>query len=330
MVSRTDKELMTASPDSDDWILPRRFGRYEIVRRLGIGGMAEVYLAIDASLGRQVALKTPLVRSEDHGEAVARFQREARAASRLQHPGICPVYEAGEFDGTPYLSMLFVEGTSLTHWMREREVCPVHVLAIMNLLAEAVHHAHEAGVIHRDIKPGNIMMTPDDRPIIMDFGLTRDLTHTGSALTPAGMMMGTPTYMSPEQIMADDRVGPATDIYSLGVVMYELLTGWLPFSGNVTRLVTSIVSQPPPPLRTYVADIDPRIESVCLRALEKEPQARFATAEAFADEIEHVRMTEPSESPGPTIRETAPPSDNAGKTGLIGKLLGALRRDAAR
>ena len=112
--------------------------------------------------------------------------------------------------------------------------------------------------------------------------------------------------------------------------MYELLTGWLPFSGSVTRLVTSIVSQPPPPLRTYIADIDPRIESICFRALEKEPQARFATAEAFANEIERVRMTEPPALSGPPVTETSPPTDVVGKTGLIGKLLGALRRATAR
>ena len=273
--------------DRNDDDLAGSFGRYRIVSKLGEGGMGAVYLAEDTQLQRRVALKTPFFELEDDALTIKRFLREARSAATIHHPNVCPVYDVGQHAGRYFLTMAYVDGCSLAEWMRGSPPVPTAVaLEIVEKLARGLQAAHEAGVLHRDLKPGNILIDREDEPYLIDFGMARRLDGDETLLTVTGVVVGTPAYMAPEQISGrDEQIGPATDIYSLGAIFYELLAGSIPFSGNLATMLGSIVSNNPIPLRSFRADVDPRVERLCRRAMAKSPADRYASAEEFADAL---------------------------------------------
>jgi tetratricopeptide (TPR) repeat protein len=266
--------------------LPAVFGRYELRRLLGRGGMGAVYLAHDSQLDRQVALKLPRLSGESHPEARARFLREARAAAGLRHPNICPVYDAGEIGQTLYLSMAYIEGETLSGRLARGGPLPMAAAAALTAtVARAMQAAHDHGIIHRDLKPANLMLDSHGQPVVMDFGLAQRTTAACEVrLTQSGALLGTPVYMAPEQAGGDpEAVGPGCDIYSLGVILYEMLTGRVPFqSKQMGSLLAQVQRDPPPPPSRFRRDLPGELEAVCLKALAKTPEERFASMADFA------------------------------------------------
>jgi hypothetical protein len=267
--------------------LPEQFGRYLIVRKLGQGSMGTVYLAHDRSLDRPVALKVPRLRVGDDHKVLERFYQEARAAATLEHPNLCPIYDVGAIDGTPYLTMAFVEGCPLSEVIRDDQPLePARAVALVHQLAVALQVAHARGVIHRDLKPSNVMLNRRGEPVVMDFGLARRAQSGEARLTHDGSLVGTPAYMPPEQVQGQvDVQGPACDIYALGVILYEALTGRLPFQGPVMAVLAQIISEEPAPLRQLRPDLDPALERICLKAMAKKPEERYASMSALAADL---------------------------------------------
>jgi serine/threonine-protein kinase len=268
--------------------MPREFGRYRILRKLGEGTMGEVFLAEQKALNRRVALKTPAFRKSGEGQVIKRFLREARAASTIRHPNVCPVFDLGACEGRQFLTMEYIEGSNLAEWVQRQEEIPSQLaLRLVQKIALGLQAAHDAGLVHRDLKPANVMMSVDQEPIIMDFGMVRLLDVDATVLTPTGAMTGTPAYMAPEQVLGDrDLIGPATDLYSLGVIMYELLTGSRPFTGSLATVLGTIVSDLPPPLQSHCPDLDPRLDELCQRALRKAQAERYQSGQEMASAIE--------------------------------------------
>lgn len=264
--------------------LPFQFGRYRLEQLLGKGGMGAVYRAVDTQLDRTVALKIPFLSGSSSPSIRSRFLREAQSAALLTHPNVCPVHDLGEIDGVPYLTMAFVDGVPLAKRVGPGLPIP-EALALVRKIALALQEAHDKGVIHRDLKPGNIMLDRRGEPIVMDFGLARR-ADSFLQLTQQGDMMGTPAYMPPEQLNGDvAAMGPGCDIWALGVMLYELLTGRLPFVGDVLALVGQISSDDPLPPSRHRAGLDPRLDGICLRAMAKDRGARWATMREFADAV---------------------------------------------
>jgi predicted Ser/Thr protein kinase len=261
-------------------------GRYLILKELGRGNMGTVYLAQDTYLQRRVALKVPRFREEDGPEMRERFYREARAAAVLDHPNICRVYDVGNANGKPYLTMTYVEGEQLNDVSRRERPMDQHRAAeIVHKLAEALEEAHRAGIIHRDLKPSNVMLNRVGEPIIMDFGLARRLDQD-TRLTHKGDTLGTPAYMSPEQVKGEvDHIGPASDQYNLGVILYELLTGRVPFDGGVGQVMAAILTQRPQPPGALRRDLDPKLGAICQRAMAPSPADRYESMAEFANDL---------------------------------------------
>jgi TonB family protein len=256
-------------------MLPERFGRYEVLAELGDGAMGRVYTAWDPSVSRVVAVKT--IRAEyASGERAAeyrkRFAREVRAAGGLSHPAIVRIYDGGD----DYVVMEYVEGQTLKALLRERgRLEPSQALALLGPIAEAVDHAHAAGLVHRDIKPANIMVQPDGQPKLMDFGVVH---VESSVMTATGQVLGSPSYMPPEQIMGDEATS-AFDVYALAVVAYETLTGQPPFQGaSITQVIYRVIHDQPPPPRMWNAALPARYDEIFARALSKDRARRFTTA----------------------------------------------------
>ena len=282
--AQSTTEPVAALPTARRDKLPEQFGRYRILRLLGRGGMGAVYLAHDNQLDRDVALKIPTLSGSEAEQVLERFHREARAAATLAHPHICPVYDVGVQDGSPYLTMAYVEGQPLTAHARTGNLLPAaRVAALIRGVALALAYAHGRGVIHRDLKPANILLNVLGEPIVMDFGLARRSGTQDVRLTQSGQLMGTPAYMSPEQVAGDAaRVGPGYDIYSLGVVLYELLTGRLPFEGSWTEVLAKILTQDPPPPSSLCPDLPAGLDAVCRKAIARQVEERYATMAEFA------------------------------------------------
>jgi predicted Ser/Thr protein kinase len=262
--------------------LPVQFGRYRIQKELGRGGMGSVYLAHDSQLDRLVALKVPHFSPEDGRDVLERFYREARASATLDHPNICPVYDVSEVDGMHYVTMAYIEGKPLAELIRPRKPLPQRsTAAVLRKLALALHEAHQRGIIHRDLKPSNIMINKRGEPVVLDFGLARRAQDV--RLTNVGAFLGTPAYMSPEQASGDvEAMGPGCDIYSLGVVLYEMLAGELPFQGPLAAVVGQILTQEPMRPSLLRRDLDPDLEAICLKAMAKKVKDRYAGMAEFA------------------------------------------------
>lgn len=257
--------------------LPEQFGRYRIVRLLGEGAMGKVYLAHDDQLDRDVALKVPRFSAKGDEERIERFYREARAAATLRHPNVCPIHDVGEFEGRPFLTMAYIEGRPLSNFVREGKPLPQRQAAIIvRKLARGLAAAHKEDVTHRDLKPANVMIDERNEPIVMDFGLAQRERDNEPQLTKDGTLLGTPAYMPPEQVIGDaELIGPSADIYSLGVVLYELLTGQLPFQGPVNIVLAQVLNVEPPPPSELRPGLDPELEAICQRAMAKSIEERF-------------------------------------------------------
>jgi formylglycine-generating enzyme required for sulfatase activity/serine/threonine protein kinase len=262
--------------------------RYRIIKRLGQGGMAVVYLARDTALDRLVALKIPHAEFERHREGIERFLREARVVAAFDHPSFCRIHDVGQINGRHFIAMAYVEGRSLATLIEPgRPFEEERAVALVLRLALAMAEAHHRGIIHRDLKPSNVMVDQRGEPIIMDFGLARRLEAEASDLTTSGALLGTPHYMAPEQVEGlRELIGPACDVYSLGVILYELLAGRRPFCGPDTRVLGLILVQEPAPLSTLRPDIDRDLESICQKTMAKKIDERYASMPALVEALE--------------------------------------------
>jgi hypothetical protein len=263
-----------------------RFGDYELLAELGRGGMGVVFKANQVRLRRTVALKMILSGEMASSSDLQRFKTEAEATAALRHPHIVPVHEVGEIDGHPYFSMDFIEGVSFAQRLVDGPV-PGRVAArYLVKIARAIQHAHDNRILHRDLKPSNILLDAEDQPHVTDFGLAKRLDHN-TLRTQTGAILGTPSYMAPEQASGARELTPAVDIYGLGAVLYELLTGRAPFRAEtpLDTMLQVLESQPAPP-RLLNPKVEKDLETICLKCLEKEPKRRYASAEALAADLE--------------------------------------------
>jgi WD40 repeat protein len=275
-------------------VRPRTVAGYEILGELGRGGMGVVYKARQLSLRRVVALKMILAGDDAGDSDLARFKAEAEAIARLQHPHIVQVYEVGAHDGRPFFSLEFCPGGSLANKLKGAPQPPREAAELIEKLARALFVVHQAGMVHRDLKPANVLLTADGAPKITDFGLAKQLDQ-GAARTESGAVMGTPSYMAPEQAQGDaKRVGPAADVYALGAILYELLTGRPPFrAATVVDTVLQVLTEEPIPPRRLQSKTPADLETICLMCLRKDPGRRYATAEALADDLRRFLSDEP-------------------------------------
>jgi WD40 repeat protein len=265
---------------------------YEVLGELGRGGMGVVYKARQTGLGRTVALKMVLAGGHAGAQERARFKAEAEAIARLQHPNIVQVHEVGEHQGLPFFSLEFCPGGSLAQKLSGTPLPAAEAARLVETLARAVHAAHEAHVVHRDLKPANVLLATDGTPKVTDFGLAKKLDEAGQ--TASGAVMGTPSYMAPEQAGGNKEVGPAADVYALGAVLYELLTGRPPFKAAsvMDTLMQVLADEPAPPSRLNPG-VPRDLETVCLKCLEKGPARRYANAAELAEDLRHFQAGEP-------------------------------------
>ncbi|HEV3262430.1 MAG TPA: serine/threonine-protein kinase, partial [Gemmataceae bacterium] len=263
----------------------RELGRFELIDIVGTGGFGTVYKARDPELQRIVAIKVPRGGSLLDGEHLDRFLREARSVAQLRHPSIVSVHEVGQLNDVPYLVSDFVQGVTLADSLTGRRPSPHEAARLIATVADALQYAHQHGVTHRDVKPSNIMLADDGTPYLMDFGLAkRDAGET--TMTMDGQVLGTPAYMSPEQARGEGhRVDGRSDVYSLGVILYELLTGELPFRGNTRMLLHQVLHDEPKGPRSLNDRIPRDLETVCLKAMAKESGKRYQTAAELADDL---------------------------------------------
>jgi serine/threonine protein kinase/uncharacterized caspase-like protein len=288
---------------------------YEILELIGRGGMGTVYKARDVHLDRDVALKVLRAGTDAAAEALDRFRREGLAVARLPHPNIMQIYGMVEHEGLVCLVLEYLGGGTLAERIRQEGPLPAREAATTAaILARAVEFAHSKGVVHRDLKPSNILLASDGQPKVADFGLSKLQWHSpeSATATMVGTVLGTPAYMSPEQVHADPQaIGPASDQYSLGVILYELLTGRVPFQGPVAQLMLKILTEAPKPPRTLRPDLDPALEEICLRAMAPQAADRFPSVGELAEALERWLRGEPvalSKPARPAPAVTQPPS----------------------
>jgi serine/threonine protein kinase/Tfp pilus assembly protein PilF len=272
----------------------RDFGDYELLEEIGRGGQGVVYRARQKSLNRTVALKVIGLGPWATETHLRRFRLEAEAAARLDHPCIVPIHEVGERDGYCYFSMNFVEGGQLDEVTASESLPIRRAVELIAKLARAIHYAHEHGILHRDIKPGNILLDQQGEPRLTDFGLAR-LVETESTVTRTKEVLGTPSYMAPEQAVGETKkLTSAIDVYGLGAVLYQLLTGHPPFAGGTTyETIRLLLDKEPRPPRLLNPKIDRDLSTICLKCLEKDPEHRYSSALALADDLEHWLKHEP-------------------------------------
>ncbi len=270
------------------------FGDYELMGEIGRGGQGVVYRAHQKSLNRAVALKVIGLGPWTTETHLKRFRREAEAAASLEHPYIVPIYEVGEREGSCYFSMKFVEGGQLDEVIRRTPISIPQAVELIAKLARTVHYAHEHGILHRDIKPGNILLDAKGEPLLTDFGLA-GLVEAESTITRTLDVMGTPSYMAPEQAAGEHtKLSKATDIYGLGAVLYQLLTDHPPFAGGTTyETIRLLLNTEPRQPRLWNRKIDRELSTICLKCLEKDPQRRYSSALALAEDLEHWLRHEP-------------------------------------
>jgi TolB-like protein/predicted Ser/Thr protein kinase/Tfp pilus assembly protein PilF len=270
------------------------FGDYELLEEVGRGGQGIVYRARQKSLNRTVALKVIGLGHWATEAHLKRFRREAEAAASLEHPGIVPIHEVGERDGSCYFSMQFVEGGQLDEVVRREPMPPRRAVELIAKVARTVHYAHEHGILHRDIKPGNILLDGKGEPHLTDFGLAR-LVETESTVTRTLEVLGTPSYMAPEQAVGNNAALTApTDVYGLGAVLYQLLTGHPPFTGGTTyETIKLLLDTEPRQPRLWNPKIDRDLSTICLKCLEKDPQRRYSSALALAEDLQRWLKHEP-------------------------------------
>src|SRR6478672_6201953 len=270
------------------------FGDYELLEEIGRGGQGIVYRAHQESLNRTVAVKLIGLGPWTTEAHLKRFRWEAEAAASLEHPGIVPIYEVGERDGQCYFSMKLVEGGQLDEVVR-REPMPIQQSAeLIAKVARTVHYAHEHGILHRDIKPGNILLDKNGEPHLTDFGLAR-LVEAESSVTQTLEVLGTPSYMAPEQAVGNNAgISSVTDVYGLGAVLYQLLTGQPPFAGGTTyETIKLLLDTEPRQPRLLNPKIDRDLSTICLKCLEKHPERRYSSALALAEDLERWLKHEP-------------------------------------
>ena len=285
-------------------MIGRTLGGYRIVEQIGIGGMAMVFKAYDAAMDRYVALKVlPEVYASDP-TYVERFKREAKAIARLEHFHILPVYAFGEEGGTTYLVMRYLPTGTLTERLRQGPLPLAEAARILGQVADALDYAHRQGILHRDVKPSNILLDADGNAYLTDFGIAK-IVQAAANLTGTGTFVGTPAYMSPEQCMVSSvDLTPATDIYSLGVVLYEMLTGRVPYQAETPLAVIrmKVMNEPLPPPRSLRPDLPEEVEAVILRALAHEPVHRYPSCTALTDAFERALAGMPTiKAPAETL-----------------------------
>lgn len=288
---------------------PETIGRYEIGEQVGAGGFATVYRAHDPVLERDVALKVLHPHLAIDPDLRQRFVREGRALARVRHPNIVVVYDAGESDGRVYLAMEFVPGLSLAQMAQGQPLPPDLVLNVLRQVAPALDAVHEAGLVHRDVKPANILIEQPGwrRAVLLDLGIARSMDS--GTLTGSGVLIGTPGFLSPEQVDGEIPAGPAVDIYQLGATAYALLAGRPPFEGDTAQVLYSVVHRAPPDLRSVQPGVPPHFAAAIDRALSKDPKRRFARASEMVAAIESVPVAATAAWPGagePTVTNIRP------------------------
>lgn len=283
------RPVKSSAAEKPEIIEGMQIGRYRIRSLLGQGGMGSVFLAYDEVLARDVALKIPKFDNAAKPETLKRFHREARTAANVAHPNLCPVFDIGEIDGWQFIAMAYIKGFPLSDYTSGVKFISQRGIAeIVNKVALGLQEAHLSGIMHRDLKPANIMLDHRNEPIVMDFGLACPQEPDDDRLTKDGMVIGSPAYMSPEQIRGVQKeITHATDIYSLGVVLYEMLSGRLPYKAESTiALIGQILTVDPLPVETHRPDIDSRLAGVCATAMAKKVEHRFRTMTDFADALQ--------------------------------------------